>query len=442
MQTEMISTVSSTTKQEIEACEPCKWTWVEASIWTERMLAALGNGDKGGKWFSLIDKVYSMETLMRAWCKVKANKGVSGIDRVSIERFEANSSQYLKELQLHLRNGSYQPLPVKRVYIDKGNGQSRPLGIPVVKDRVVQAALKMVLEPIFEKEFLDVSYGFRPRRGCKDALREVNKLLKSGYHWVVDADLKSYFDTIPHQPLLKLVEQEISDGQILTLIERYLKQPIVDDLKRWEPTLGTPQGAVLSPLLANLYLHPLDKLMTNSGFKIIRYADDFVALCQSKEEAENALKLIQHWTENNDLILHPTKTHLGNYMLPGQGFDFLGYRFETGKRTVKAKSLKSFKDKIRLKTKRKGGTSLWHVINEINPILRGWFEYYKHAHFWIFNSIDGWIRRRLRARLRKHRKQGGSAKGINDHIRWPNKFFASYGLFSLHAAYISASRSR
>lgn len=442
MQTETVSTVSVMTKQEIEAREPCEWAWVEASIWTDRMLAALGNGVKGRKWYSLMDKVYSMGTLMRAWWKVESNDGASGIDRVTIERFRANSSQYLKELQVQLRNGTYQPLPVKRVYIDKGNGQSRPLGIPVVKDRVVQAALKMVMEPIFEMEFLDMSYGFRPERGCKDALSEVNSLLKAGYLWVVDADLKSYFDTIPHEPLLGLIKQKISDGQILTLLEKFLKQRIVDGLECWEPTQGCPQGAVLSPLLANLYLHPLDKLMTENGFKMVRYADDFVTLCQSQEEAERALTLIQQWTSENELILHPSKTHLGHCMTPGQGFEFLGYRFENGRRTVRVKSLKSFKDKIRLKTKRNRGNSLFAVINDINPILKGWFEYYKHAHIWTFNSIDGWIRRRLRAMLRRQIKRPGFGKCINDHIRWPNNFFASQGLFSLYAAFVIASQSR
>lgn len=442
VQTEIVSSVSATTKQEIEVRDPCEWTWVEASIWTDRMLAALGNGVKGRKWYSLMDKVYSMETLMRSWWKVESNDGASGIDRVTIERFKTNSSQYLKELQEQLKNGSYQPMPVKRVYIEKGNGQFRPLGIPVIKDRVVQAALKMVMEPIFEMEFLDMSYGFRPERGCKDALREVNSLLKADYRWVVDADLKGYFDTIPHEPLIGLIKQKISDGQILALLDKFLKQRIVDGLECWEPTQGCPQGAVLSPLLANLYLHPLDKLMMENGFKIIRYADDFVTLCQTQEEAEKALVLIQQWTSSNGLTLHPSKTHLGNCMIPGQGFEFLGYRFENGRRTVRAKSLKSFKDKIRLKTKRTRGNSLYSVIHDINPILKGWFEYYKQAHLWIFNSIDGWIRRRLRAMLRKQMKRPGSGKGPNDHLRWPNKFFASKGLFSLHSAFVLASQSR
>ena len=442
MQDEIISTVSVMTKQEIETQIPYKWNWVEASIWTDSMLAALGNGVKGGKWYSLMDKVYSMNTLIRAWWKVESNHGVSGIDRITIERFNANAVKYLKELHVQLRNGSFQPLPVKRVYIDKGNGQTRPLGIPVVKDRVVQAALKMVLEPIFEKDFLDMSYGFRPERGCKDALREVNNLLTAGYCWVVDADLKSYFDTIPHDPLLDLIKQKISDGQLLFLLEKFLKQPIVDGLERWEPTQGSPQGAVLSPLLANLYLHPLDKVMKENGFKMVRYADDFVILCQSQKEAETALTHIQQWTSENELILHPEKTHLGNYTHSGQGFEFLGYRFENGKRTVRAKSLKAFKDKIRLKTKRTCGHSLFTVIREINPILKGWFEYYKHAHKWTFNSIDGWIRRRFRAILRKQLKRPGFGKCINDHRRWPNQFFASRGLFSLHTAFIVACQSR
>src|SRR5215468_608376 len=200
------------------------WSWVEASVWNERMLAALQNGVKGGKWFSLIDKVYRAETLKAAWQKVKANGGAAGVDGQSVERFAARAEMYLKELSIALKNGTYRPQPVRRVEIAKGGGKFRPLGIPVVKDRIVQTALKFVLEPIFEREFLQMSYGFRPGLDCKDALREVERLLREGYTFVVDADLKSYFDTIAHARLLERVKEKVSDGRVLELIEAYLKQ--------------------------------------------------------------------------------------------------------------------------------------------------------------------------------------------------------------------------
>ena len=253
-------------------------SWVQACVWNERMLAALDNGVKGGKWFSLIDKVYQPVTLQAAWRKVAANAGAAGVDRQSVEQFAAKAEQYLGELGAALKAGNYEPRAVLRVEITKGAGKLRPLGIPAVKDRIVQTALKFVIEPIFEREFLDTSYGFRPGRGCKDALREVDRLLKAGYTQVVDADLSSYFDTIPHARLMARVGERVSDGRILALIEAFLHQDIVKGAQRWTPTGGTPQGAVISPLLANVYLHPLDCLMRENGYQMVRYADDFVVL--------------------------------------------------------------------------------------------------------------------------------------------------------------------
>src|SRR5882757_2506202 len=248
--------------------------WMEACVWTERMVSALVNGVKGGKWYSLMDKVIRPATLEAAWRTVARNKGAAGADGQSIERFAAQAERYLRELHDHLEDGSYRPHPVKRVEIPKGDGRTRPLGIPTVKDRIVQTALKMVIEPIFEVQFRPGSYGFRPGRSCKDALREVDRLLKAGFTWVVDADLQSYFDTIPHDRLMALVAGSVSDGRVLSLVEGFLRQDIMKDMARWTPTAGTPQGAVISPLLANLHLHPLDLLMEQSGRRMVRYADD------------------------------------------------------------------------------------------------------------------------------------------------------------------------
>ena len=317
-----------------------------------------------------------------------------------------------------------------------------PLIVPTVKDRIVQTALKMVLEPIFEKEFLKSSYGFRPKRGCKDALREVDRLLKEGYTWVVDADVKSYFDTIPHNRLLDLIKERVSDGKVLHLIGLFLNQEIMEDMKLWNPIKGTPQGAVLSPVLANVYLHQLDLTLHRYGRKIIRYADDFVVLSRGKEEAEGALAEIQLWIDQNGLQLSQEKTHIGNCLEDGQGFEFLGYRFEGGCRFVRSKSLKKFKDNIRAKTRRTRGDSIETIISDLNPSIKGWFEYFKHAHHYTFNSLDGFIRRRLRAVLRKQKKRPGSGKTGRNHRQWPNAFFAERRLFTMHKAYVLACQSR
>ena len=418
------------------------WTWVEATVWNERMLAALENGVKGGKWFSLIDKVYRAEILKQAWQKVAANDGAAGVDGQSVKQFAARAEMYLKELSTALERGTYRPMPVRRVEISKEGGKHRPLGIPVVKDRIVQTALKYVLEPIFEREFLGMSYGFRPGRGCKDALREVEGWLKEGYTFVVDADLRSYFDMIPHKWLLERVKQHVSDGRVLELIEMFLQQDIIKEMERWTPVGGTPQGAVISPLLANIYLHALDCQMKQKGYRMVRYADDFVVLCGSAEQAQAALAEVKAWVEANGLSLNAEKTHVGDCRQEGQGFEFLGYRFEAGRRWVRRKSLKAIRDRIRVRAKRTRGDSLATIIADLNPMLRGWFNYFKHAHPMTFSGMDGFVRRRLRAILRKQDKRPGMGRCRDDHQRWPNKFFATQGLFTMVTARELASQSR
>jgi RNA-directed DNA polymerase len=304
---------------------------------------------------------------------------------------------------------------------------------------VVQTAIRNVVEPIFENEFSDWSYGFRPRRGCKDALRQVNALVQQGRKIVVDADLKSFFDTIPQALIMKRFKERVADGRVQALVKGYLNQGVMDGLEIWTPDQGTPQGAVISPLLANLCLNPLDHLMVQKGYALVRYADDFVILCRSREEAERALSEVRKWTEENGLILHPEKTKIVDESQPG-GFEFLGYRFEQGQKRPRKKSLKKFKDSIRAKTKRNNGKSLEAIIWDINRVMKGWFEYYKHSHKWTFPKLDAWVRMRLRSILRRRTHRKGRGRGM-DHIRWKNAFFAEQGLFSLAAAHAQACQS-
>jgi len=431
-------TLLETTKQagDIRA----RWAWVEPTVWTERMLTTLEEGVKGGKWYSLMDKVYSLANLRVAFTRVKANGGAAGVDHQTIKGFEHHLEENLSKLSQTLKEGAYRPQAVRRVWIDKpGSKDKRPLGIPTVRERVAQSALRHVLEPIFEREFAEQSYGFRPKRGCKDALRRVDELLKAGYSWVVDADLKSYFDTIPHEPLMDQVRKKVSDGRVLDLLEVYLTQKVMDGMENWTPEAGSPQGAIVSPLLSNIYLNPLDQLMTQKGYEMVRYADDFVILCRDQAEAERALEEVQRWTAEVGLTLHPEKTRIANATQAG-GFDFLGYHFERGMKWPRRKSLRKVKDAIRAKTSRCNGQSLTATIVEINRTLVGWFEYFKHSRSRTFGILDAWTRMRLRSILRQHHGGQGRGRGL-DHYRWPNAYFAKQGLFSLREAHAQLCQS-
>jgi RNA-directed DNA polymerase len=418
-----------------------RWSWVEPNVWTDRMLTALEKGVKGGKWHSLIDKVYSLANLRAAFGRVKANRGSAGVDRQTIKDYEADLENNLAFLADSLRTNSFRPKAIRRVWIPKpGKKEKRPLGIPAIRDRVVQTALRNVLEPIFERDFAENSYGFRPKRGCKDALRRVDRLLTEGCCFVVDADLKSYFDTIDHERLLELVRSKISDTALLSLLRLYLTQEVMDTAGGLTPDQGTPQGAVISPLLSNIFLDPLDHLMALSGFEMVRYADDFVILCRSESDALHALAKVTAWATSVGLTLHPDKTDIVDVSLPG-GFDFLGYHFEQGRRRPSQKSLKRLKDSVRSKTGRSCGRHLQSVISDLNRTLPGWFEYFKHSHRPLFGILDSWIRMRLRSILRRRNRGRGRGRGL-DHIRWPNAFFADRGLFSLSAAHASACQPR
>jgi RNA-directed DNA polymerase len=404
------------------------------------MLTALEKGVEGGKWFRLIDKVFAERNLLAAFQRVAKNRGASGVDHETVDGFEKRLPGAILELSRAISRSEYQPQAIRRVHIPKpGTNEKRPLGIPTVRDRVVQAAVVNVIEPIFERGFAEHSYGFRPGRGCKDALRRVAERLRAGDIHVVDADLKAYFDTIPHERLMDRVEEKIADGRVLKLISSFLTAGIMDGLQHWIPEKGAPQGAVLSPLLSNIYLDELDHRMVEHGIEMVRYADDFVLLCKTAEDAERALGLVREWVEANGLNLHPDKTRIVDSRT--ESFDFLGYTFRGQKHWPRKKSIGKLRDTIRLKTKRTSGRNLQCVIEDINRTLRGWYEYFKHSSYPnVFKDTDQWIRGRLRSILRKRQKRRGRARGQDNH-RWPNRSFAEQGLFSLVAAHAAAVQS-
>jgi RNA-directed DNA polymerase len=374
------------------------------------MLTRLTSGESADRvWFALADKTYAPANLDRAFEQVWRNGGSAGADQQTVAHFGRQEAAELARLHAQLGDGTYRPQPVRRVWIPKpGSKERRPLGIPAVRDRVVQAALRNVLEPIFETEFAEQSYGFRPGRGAKDALRRVDTLLKAGHHWVVDADLKSYFDTIPHERLLALVKARVADGRVLALVESFLRAGVLEEAKGWKPTeCGTPQGGVISPLLANLYLDPFDHEMARAGWELVRYADDFVILCRSEAEAQAALSQVRAWVAAAGLSLHPEKTRIVQAAQPG-GFDFLGYHFERGMKWPRQKSLKQLKATLRAKIPRLAGRSLGAIITDVNRTLRGWYGYFQHSKANVFPGVDGFTRRRLR---RVCSKSGGATPG-------------------------------
>ena len=400
-------------------------------VWTERMLMALERGNDKRKWHTLIDKVFSPKTLEMAMQAVVAKAGAPGIDGMTTEAICKDATAQLSEMGRLLREGRYEPRAVKRVWIDKAVGkEKRPLGIPTVRDRIVQKALLMVIEPIFERDFAEHSYGFRPGRGAKDAIGRVENLLGAGKVWVVDADIKGYFDHIPQGPLLARVGEKIADSRVLGLIEKFLNQGVMESGKGWKPTEGgTPQGAVISPLLANIYLDPLDHEMVGRGREMVRYADDFVILCESREEAEAALREVRGWMERAGLELHPEKTRIVDARERG-GFEFLGWHFERGMKWPREKSQQRLKEAIRAKTRRNSGRNMGAIIAEVNRTVRGWGTYFQGGVRNVSPRLDAWIRMRLRSIARASDGRDGRGRG-RDHNRYPNAWFAARGLISL-----------
>ncbi|WP_240703177.1 group II intron reverse transcriptase/maturase [Cohnella luojiensis] len=342
-----------------------------------------------------------------AFREVKRNKGAAGVDGMTIKAFESGLESHVQALQHALRTKTYRSKPVKRVYIPKADGTQRPLGIPTVGDRVVQAAARRILEPIFEEIFLDCSFGFRPGRSAHMALQKIRKDLMEGYTYVIDADLKSYFDTIPHEKLIEAVREEVVDGSVLELIRRFLHAGVLENGSFHLNELGTPQGGVISPLLANIYLHPLDKLMTERGHRITRYADDFVICCKTLKGAQRVLKSVVQFLEKElGLKVHPEKTKIVNNRK--ETFVFLGYVFWQGKGMFPSdKAKQKFKERTREITRRNQTVNVEQLVKKkLNPYLRGWGNYFAQGQGKaFFREMDAWIRRRLRAvQLRSWRK--------------------------------------
>ncbi len=427
-------------KQVGETSAPTHWDWVERSVWTQRMLQRLAQSQEQTVWYSLWDKVWAGDNLDQAILKVIVNAGSAGVDGQTTHQLGQDWTAQRDQLQTQLRQGTYQPQPARRVWIPKPGSptEPRPLGIPCVRDRVVETALVHVLEPIFERDFAAQSYGFRPGRGCLQALEQVEHLLQQGYTWIVDVDLKSYFDTIPQNRLMGLIRERIQDGKVLSLLHAYLQAGIMESGKGWQPTeQGTPQGAVLSPLLSNIYLNPLDHYMVQRGYEMIRYADDLVVCCQSEAQAQQALACLSAWVSQAGLKLHPTKTRLVNAALQG-GFDFLGYHFEhyqngQGWKWPRQKSQQKLRDRLREHLKRNRSGSVNQITAEINPILKGWFGYFKYSLPGVMVQVDKWVRERIRHILRRRHKRRGMVKG-RERTEYPNQWFVAQGLFSLKEA--------
>lgn len=356
------------------------------------------------KWYSLIDKVYSLPNLLESWCEVKANKGRGGVDKESIEEFEGNLNQNLKELHRLLKERRYIPSPVRQVLIPKSSsGDLRPLGIPTVRDRVVQQAIKRIIEPIFERKFKDVSYGYRPNRGAREAIQKCKEYIASGYRWVVDADITSFFDTVDHKLLMKALNEEIADGTLLDLIERILKSGVMKDGRLEATHEGVPQGGVISPLLANIYLHCFDSVMAERGYRLVRYCDDFVIFTKLGRKAERALQVTREILEDKlKLKLHPLKTRIAHAHY--DGFEFLGCLFKSGYIRPKDKSIESFKDKVRHITRRQQPKKLKMIVEHLNPVVRGWGNYFRYGNVnKLYQRLDEWMRMRLRSFLEKKR---------------------------------------
>jgi RNA-directed DNA polymerase len=387
------------------------------------MLWRSDNMGKKRKVHSLTGRI-TLQVMYDAYKAVKRNRGVAGIDKVSIQMFEKQLEQTLKALMKGLKRGSYQPYPLRRVYIPKGKKRRRPLGIPAVRDRVAQEVIRRLLEPIFERKFHNDSYGFRRKRNCHMAVKRVVELYKQGYKVVVDADIKAFFDTIPLSLIMKAVAEEVADGNILGLIKKFLNSGVMEGGKLLPTKKGTPQGGVISPLLANIVLNYLDWHLEEHGYHFVRYADDFVVLCQTKAEAEKALTIVSRFlTKELGLKLSSEKTRITTF---GNGFEFLGFAISSQYVRMRTKSVERFQDKVRKLTIRSHNLDR-KVIEKLNRVISGTANYFatsfSDCHY-QFEKLDKWTRRRLRCMKYKSISR-------RHNLRMRLKYFRRFGLLSL-----------
>ena len=407
----------------------------------QRKLYRAAKDNPRRKFGVLYDKVYRPDVLMRAWQQVRANKGAAGLDKQTIEDVEGYGTQrMLSEIREALQRKAYRPAPVRRVYIPKPDGRQRPLGIPTVKDRVVQTAVKIVIEPVFEARFASFSYGFRPKRSALHAIEEIHKFLNFGCRWVVDADLKSYFDTIPHDKLIKLVQLRITDKAVIKLLVLWLEAGVMEDGTIARTSLGTPQGGVISPLLANIYLNALDQLWVkqnlagwNHNAHLVRYADDFVILC--RKDPEKYLSIAKERLDRLGLTLNSEKTRI---IHATEGFEFLGHKFKvarspaTGKTKCfffpSSKAIASVKRAVKLIIQPRQHCSMPAIVAELNPVLRGWGNYFRTSYARdAFIKVDEYVVVKLCLMLRKKYKK--RHKGWRDHP--PSCFYNLHKLYCL-----------
>ena len=378
---------------------------------------------KGRKVHSLTGRI-TEDRMHKAFKAVRKNRGAAGIDKVSISMFEQNLDQNLKKLMKDLKGGTYQPVPLRRKFIPKASGKFRPLGIPAVRDRVAQEVIRSLIEPYFEPEFSDSSYGFRPNRNCHQAIKQMLRYWKLGYNIVLDADIQGFFDNIEHELIIDLVAQKIADGNILKIIRQFLKSGVMEDGKLKRTTMGTPQGGVISPLLANIVLDVLDQELAKHGYIFVRYADDFLVLAKSTSDIEEAQEIVRDTIENAlKLNLEPNKTKVTTFK---EGFDFLGFAFSTNGVSMATKSVERLKDKVRKLTIRSHNFS-GKVIDNLNRMMRGTANYFATDFSTVnaqFLKIDEMIRRRLRCMKKKR-------ISVKDNLRIPNRFFQRKGLVSL-----------
>jgi RNA-directed DNA polymerase len=364
------------------------------------------------------------QVMLKAFKAVKKNRGAAGIDKISIKKFEQNLEDNLNQLMKQLKDGSYQPLALRREYIPKGGGKFRPLGIPAVRDRVAQEVVRRLIEPYFEPYFSKYSYGFRPGRNCHQAVREIIRLFKLGYRIVLDADIKGFFDNIPHPLIMKLVARRIADGNILGIIQKILASGVMEEGQLKETVMGTPQGGVISPLLANIVLDVLDQELAVRGYIFVRYADDFVVLVKSTPEIEKAFEVVQEVIEGYlGLKLSPEKTKITSFV---EGFDFLGFHFFHSRVSIRAKSMEKILDKIKMMTIRSHNFSN-DQIQRINRVLRGLANYYATDFSSVnaqFSLIDRFVRRRLRCMKLKRMSYDNNRK-------LPNRFLERRQLLTL-----------